>query len=147
MMHPTIDYLSGFEANASRGGWSPDAFACQRCPKDGCPAWWKLAWERPDANGVVRERDVEGCGIAMAPALLIRVLVAQAQTQDTMVQRTGEMVQVQEDVKRGVGAALKGILVVAAKNSGNPAAAAIAPMLPRILGSVRRLLPRRKGKN
>jgi hypothetical protein len=140
MGNPTTDYLEGFELNASRGGWSEDAFHCSKCPKQGCPLWWKLVWERSDEAGVVREHVSEGCGAAMAPALMVRLLVGQAFAQRALEERTSEIVQKQDDVKRGVGAVLRGILATAAKASGNPVAIQVAPHIPKIAGAFRRLL-------
>lgn len=131
-------------AAGARGPWHPDAFNCEHCPGTGCPAWWREQWERTDADGVTREKITEGCGFRLVQAMFVRSLVGTHTVEGILEQRTNEIAQKQDEQNEGIKATLKMLLVLAARGSGNPAAVALAPLIPRVLGAARKLLPARK---
>ena len=51
--------------------YSKDAFKCHKCPKEGCPLWWKTIW----TDGK-EEKIVESCGYEQLPLYLTEVIKA-----------------------------------------------------------------------
>ena len=53
-------------------GWSEDALNCSRCPKEGCPLWWKTSW----TNAAGEMKLEESCGLTQLPLYLTEVVKA-----------------------------------------------------------------------
>jgi hypothetical protein len=137
------DHLDRISASA-RGPWSEQAFVCHRCPGAGCPAWWKEEWQREHPDGTVELVSNEGCGFRLAQGMFVRAIAGSAIVEKVVQEKADEIVENQKGAAEGLRATLRGVLMLAAQRSGNPAAVAIAPLLPRLLRSARRLLPGKK---
>lgn len=103
--------LAEVEQRSARTDWSADAFNCSACPKDGCPAWWTMRWEAQHEDGTKEKRVHEGCGIALAPGLLQKVLVEQNWQRKLVEERTNAILAL---LRRGLGAVAQKLLLMTA---------------------------------
>lgn len=144
-MSATNEHIDTIAASA-RGPWSEHAFDCARCPGAGCPAYWVGKWERASEDGVTREFTEEGCGLRLAQSMFVRVLQGTHIVGRVLEEKTKSIEDRQISQSKGILATLQTILSIAAKSTGNPAAIAAAPLLPRLVGAVRKMLPARKDR-
>ncbi len=142
-MSSASDHIDRIAASA-RGPWSPDAFRCDHCPGDGCPAWWKEEWVRDMPDGTKERLANEGCGFRLAQGMFVRALAGNEILTQTVAVRTNEIAAKQDAQSKGIQSLMHGVLSIAAQASGNPAAIAAVPLIPRFIAAARRLLPGKK---
>lgn len=64
--------------------WDRNAFNCSKCPKGGCPAWWKFKWNLYNTELKIHsEKQIEGCGYVLQPIFLADMITTSYRSMDS----------------------------------------------------------------
>lgn len=96
----TLDLLNQISTRAKNTQWSKNAFNCSRCPKEGCPAWWKIEQKLQDnTTKEIVSKELEGCGFVLLPVFMLDVVASSYMSYDAICQKTNELDNI---VKKGI---------------------------------------------